>query len=59
MTYEQAQGLKRGDEVWYIDEDGGDHAATFLSVDNGKVVVEYMEWHGPVIVRFDPSEVDL
>lgn len=59
MTYEQTQGLKRGDEVWYIDEDGGDHAATFLSADNGKVVVEYMEWHGPVIVRCDPSEVDL
>lgn len=38
MTYEQAQGLKRGDEVWYIDEDGGD---------------------GPVIIKCEPSEVDL
>ena len=59
MTYEQAKELKRGDEVRYIDNDGGDHAANFLSVDNGKVVVEYMERHGAVIVRCDPSEVDL
>lgn len=59
MTYEQAKELKRGDEVWYIDEDGGDHAATFMSVDGDKVIVEYMEWHGPVTVRCDPSEVEL
>lgn len=59
MTYEQACELKRGDEVWYIDEDGGDHAANFISVDGDKVLVEYMEWHGPVIVRCDPSEVEL
>lgn len=59
MTYEQAQELKRGDEVWYIDNDGERHEATALAWDDGSVIIEYNEWHGPVIVRCDPSEVEL
>lgn len=41
MTYEQAQRLKRGDEVWYIDEDGKDHEASVIFATEDIAEIEF------------------
>lgn len=41
MTYEQAQGLKRVDEVWYVDNDGKDHEASVIFVTEDIAEIEF------------------